>query len=97
MEDEEINFTIDFMKLIEKYIQTKSINVMEQRFEILKNELVSLSEEMQVGSFVDLDTSISLNNDISDNVSSSIMAELGSMGFDSIPEQGVYVRLKMKE
>ena len=52
---------------------------------------------MQIGSFVDLDTSISLNSDISDNVSSSIMAELGSMGFDSIPEQGVYVRLKMKE
>ena len=92
----EVEFLTDTLRIVRKYIQNKTLDTMQQRFEILKNELDCLVEDIAMADFVDIETPISLGNmPIEEAI--SVMDELGARGFETIPSNGVYVRLKIIE
>ena len=94
--DAEVEFLTDTMRIVRKYIQNKTLDTMQQRFEILKNELDCLVDDLAMADFMDIETPLSLSNmPIEEAV--SIMNELGARGFETVPPNGVYVRLKSVE
>ena len=94
--DAEVEFLTDTMRIVRKYIQNKTLDTMQQRFEILKNELDCLVDDLAMADFMDIETPLSLNNmPIEEAV--SIMNELGARGFETVPPNGIYVRLKIVE
>ena len=92
----EAEFLTDTLRIIRKYIQNKTLDTMQQRFDILKNELDGLVEDIAMADFIDIETPVSLSNmHMEDAV--GIMNELGEKGFETIPNSGLYVRLKIVE
>jgi hypothetical protein len=92
----EAEFLTDTLRIIRKYIQNKTLDTMQQRFDILKNELDGLVEDIAMADFIDIETPVSLSNmPMEDAV--GIMNELGEKGFETIPNSGLYVRLKIVE
>jgi len=92
----EAEFLTDTLRIIRKYIQNKTLDTMQQRFDILKNELDGLVEDLAMADFIDIETPVSLSNmPMEDAV--GIMNELGEKGFETIPNSGLYVRLKIVE
>jgi hypothetical protein len=94
--DAEVEFLADTMRIVRKYIQNKTLDTMQQRFEILKNELDCLVEDLAMADFIDIETPISIESlPMEDAV--GVMGELGEKGFETIPPNGVYVRVKLVE
>ena len=94
--DAEVEFLADTMRIVRKYIQNKTLDIMQHRFEILKNELDNLVEDLAMADFVDIETPISIGSlPMEDAV--GVMSELGEKGFETIPPSGVYVRVKLIE
>lgn len=92
----EAEFLTDTLRIVRKYIQNKTLDTMQQRFDILKNELDGLVEDLAMADFIDIETPVSLSNmPMEDAV--GIMNELGEKGFETIPNSGLYVRLKIVE
>ena len=92
----EAEFLTDTLRIVRKYIQNKTLDTMQQRFEILKNELDGLVEDLAMADFIDIETPVSLSN-MPMEEAVGIMNELGEKGFETIPNSGVYVRLKIVE
>jgi len=94
--DAEVEFLTDTLRIVRKYIQNKTLDTMQQRFEILKNELDCLVDDLAMADFMDIETPLSLSN-MPMEEAVSIMNELGNKGFETVPPNGVYVRLKIVE
>ena len=94
--NEEAEFLTDTLRIVRKYIQNKTLDTMQQRFDILKNELDGLVEDLAMADFIDIETPVSLSN-MPMEEAVGIMNELGEKGFETIPNSGVYVRLKIVE
>jgi hypothetical protein len=92
----EAEFLTDTLRIVRKYIQNKTLDTMQQRFDILKNELDGLVEDLAMADFIDIETPVSLSN-MPMEEAVGIMNELGEKGFETIPNSGVYVRLKIVE
>ena len=92
----EAEFLTDTLRIVRKYIQNKTLDTMQQRFDILKNELDGLVEDLAMADFIDIETPVSLSN-MPMEEAVGILNELGEKGFETIPNSGVYVRLKIVE
>ena len=92
----EAEFLTDTLRIVRKYSQNKTLDTMQQRFDILKNELDGLVEDLAMADFIDIETPVSLSN-MPMEEAVGIMNELGEKGFETIPNSGVYVRLKIVE
>lgn len=92
----EAEFLTDTLRIVRKYIQNKTLDTMQQRFDILKNELDGLVEDLAMADFIDIETPVSLSN-MPMEEAVGIMNELGEKGFETIPNSGLYVRLKIVE
>ena len=92
----EAEFLTDTLRIVRKYIQNKTLDTMQQRFDILKNELDGLVEDLAMADFIDIETPVSLSN-MPMEEAVGIMNELGEKGFETIPNSGIYVRLKIVE
>lgn len=94
--DAEVEFLADTMRIVRKYIQNKTLDTMQQRFELLKNELDCLVEDLAMADFIDIETPLSVSN-MTMEEAVGVMSELGERGFETIPPSGVYVRVKLVE
>ena len=50
----EAEFLTDTLRIVRKYIQNKTLDTMQQRFDILKNELDGLVEDLAMADFIDI-------------------------------------------
>lgn len=94
--DAEIQFATEIIQVLNKYIQNKTLDIMEERFNVLRNELEYLSSEiLEAQREIKLETPVSLNHELSNNTAMCIMTELGDYEIEDIPEEGIEVCLKI--
>ena len=96
----EIAFAEEFLALVNKYVQSKSIDILDKRYEILRGEIDNLAREIREQEkdrtsstgmeTIKLDTQIELD-ELSPDTSSQIMMELNDI--DELP---VEVRVVLK-
>jgi hypothetical protein len=90
----EFEFISNILKVLNDYIQTKQIDIMEERYSELMNQIDELMQEKKCKNFIEINTPLSIY-DIKDESSCLIMDELGSYDLENIPDDGLYVRLKL--
>lgn len=77
----EITFAEEFIALVNKYVQSKTIDILDKRYDILRNEIDNLAKdirEQEEFKITKLDTPISLS-ELSPDTSSQILMEIGDL------------------
>ena len=94
----EINFVSSILKVLNEYIENKTLNIMEQRFDNLRAEIDKLIDEIgcSSSSLIDIEQPISLSS-LDDITCMSIMDELGSYGLEMLGDEGVYVKVRLTD
>jgi len=94
----EINFVSSILRVLNEYIENKTLNIMEQRFDNLRCEIDKLIDEIgcSSSSIIDIEQPISISS-LDDVTAISIMDELGSYGLEMLGDEGVYVKLRLTD
>lgn len=90
----EFEFISNILRVLNDYIQTKQIDIMEERYSELVSQIDELIEDKKSKNFIEIDTPLSIY-DIKEETSCLLMDELGSYDLENIPQDGLYVRLKL--
>jgi len=90
----EFEFISNILRVLNDYIQTKQIDIMEERYSELVSQIDKLIEDKKSKNFIEIDTPLSIY-DIKEETSCLLMDELGSYDLENIPQDGLYVRLKL--
>ena len=90
----EFEFISNILRVLNDYIQTKQIDIMEDRYSELVSQIDELMEDKKSKNFIEIDTPLSIY-DIKEETSYLLMDELGSYDLENIPQDGLYVRLKL--
>ena len=94
----EINFVSSILRVLNEYIENKTLNIMEQRFDNLRSEIDKLIDEIGCSSstIIDIVQPISISS-LDDVTAMSIMDEVGSYGLEMLGDEGVYVKLRLTD
>jgi|APSaa5957512493_1039668.scaffolds.fasta_scaffold138202_1 hypothetical protein len=94
----EINFVSSILRVLNEYIENKTLNIMEQRFDNLRSEIDKLIDEIgcSSSSIIDIVQPISISS-LDDVTAMSIMDEVGSYGLEMLGDEGVYVKLRLTD
>ena len=94
----EINFVSSILRVLNEYIENKTLNIMEQRFDNLRGEIDKLIDEIgcSSSSIVDIVQPISISS-LDDTTAMTIMDELGSYGLEMLGDEGIYVKLRLTD
>lgn len=92
----EIDFITSILKVLNQYIQNKTLNVMEARFDNLRAEIDKLEEEINSSSYISLEQPISISC-LDDETAVLVMDEIGSFGLESLGDEGIYVKVKLTD
>ena len=94
----EINFVSSILRVLNEYIENKTLNIMEQRFDNLRSEIDKLIDEIgcSSSSVVDIVQPISISS-LDDTTAMTIMDELGSYGLEMLGDEGIYVKLRLTD
>lgn len=92
----EIDFITSILKVLNEYIENKTLNVMEARFNNLRAEIDKLVEEINCSTYIDLEQPISISC-LDDETAVLVMDELGSFGLESLGEEGICVKVRLTD
>ena len=94
----EINFVSSILRVLNEYIENKTLNIMEHRFDNLRSEIDKLIDEIgcSSSSIIDIVQPISISS-LDDVTAMSIMDEVGSYGLEMLGDEGVYVKLRLTD
>jgi hypothetical protein len=92
----EIDFITSILKVLNEYIQNKTLNVMEARFDHLRAEIDKLVEEINSSAYIDLEQPISISC-LDDETAVLIMDEIGSYGLESLGNEGISVKVRLTD